>query len=160
MAVAGAARMNARTMSAGIGGITLPLPLVMSAPERGDVLRATLESIAYAVRANLEQAEEVAGCRATELHVGGGMSRSAVFVQILADVVARPVTVASTPQTTALGAAAVAAPALGAYETFDEAASAMVQPGYRLEPAGGRSAEYEDFYQRWLAMCEAFEGMA
>jgi autoinducer 2 (AI-2) kinase len=157
--VLGPPRMNASAMNAGVGGITFPLPLVMSAPDRGDLLRSTLESIAFAVRANLEQAEEVGGASASELRLAGGMSRSGVFARILADVMDRPIWVSSTPETTALGAAALAAPALGVHESFEHALDAMVRPAMIVQPNTASATAYEDIYQRWLATCETFESM-
>jgi autoinducer 2 (AI-2) kinase len=160
MTVLGPATMNAAAMNASIGGITLPLPIVMSSPERSDLLRSVLESVAFAVRANLEQAEGVAGTRADELRFGGGMSRSGVFTQIVADVVDRRVLVATTPETTALGAAVVAAPALAIHDSLAKAAETMVGSMRSVEPSAKNSAAYEDLYQRWLAMCETFESLA
>lgn len=157
--VLGPARMHAAAMSAGVGGITLPLPLVMSAPDRGDLVRAVLESIAFAIRANLEQAEEVAGARATELRLAGGMARSEISARILADVIERPVWVASTPETTALGAAALAARALAVHDSLADALGAMVRPSSVVGPDAASAATYEDVYERWLAMCETFESM-
>jgi autoinducer 2 (AI-2) kinase len=155
----GAPRMNAAAMNAGVGGITFPLPIVMAAPDRADLVRAMLESIAFAVRANLEQAEQVAGVRVAELRLGGGMSRSPLFASILAAVIGRPVVVASTPETSALGAAALAAAAFGIHDAFDGAMDAMVRPSRTIEPDARASAEYEDVYQRWFVMSEQFVSM-
>ncbi len=55
LAVLGSRVMRASKMTAGVGALSVPLPLVMSTPERGDLLRSVLESVAYAVRANAEQ---------------------------------------------------------------------------------------------------------
>jgi L-ribulokinase len=159
MAVLGAPRMNAAAMNAGVGGLTLPLPLVMSSPERSDLLRSVLEAMAFTVRANLEQAEEVAGMPVHELRLAGGMSRSGPFARILADVIDRPLHVAGTPETSALGAAVLAAPALGVHPSFSAAVDAMVRPSAIVLPESRASVEYEDLYQRWLAMCDAFSSM-
>jgi sugar (pentulose or hexulose) kinase len=155
----GRARMNAAAMNAGVGGFTVPLPLVMSAPRRGDMLRAALEGIACAIRANLEQAEEVRGSRASALRLGGGMSRSGTFAEILANVLDRPVVVASTPETSSLGAALLAAPALGVHDALDDAVAAMTAGMCTVEPSSRTAATYDDVYERWLATSEAFESM-
>jgi hypothetical protein len=69
--------MHAARMSAGVGAMTVPLPLVLTAPDRADVLRSVLEGIAFAVRANLEQIE---GSREpVGIALGGGMTRGALF---------------------------------------------------------------------------------
>jgi sugar (pentulose or hexulose) kinase len=118
-----------------------------------------LESIAFAVRANLEQAEEVAGLRGAELRLGGGMSRSPLVPSMLAAVVDRPVIVGSSPETSALGAAALAAVSVGIHDTSDAAMAAMVRPSRTIEPDARASAEYEDVYQRWFVMSEQFVSM-
>ncbi|QSO52732.1 hypothetical protein JZ785_02035 [Alicyclobacillus curvatus] len=59
------------------------------------------------------------------IHVTGGMTRSTLFNQIQADVYGRRVTPASTEQATALGAAVLAAVAIGAYDDLDSATAAM-----------------------------------
>jgi autoinducer 2 (AI-2) kinase len=149
--------MRASKMNAGIGALMVPLPLVMSAPERGDVLRSVLESVAYAVRANAEQLEDVAGARIMRLALGGGMSRSPLFARILTDMIDRPVDVARAPETSALGAAAVASPALGLHDTIESAAEAMALPMRVIEPDAGASSVYEDCYGRWCEMADQLE---
>jgi autoinducer 2 (AI-2) kinase len=154
MAVIGARAMRAGEMNAGIGVLAFPLPLVMSAPEPGDVLRSVLEATAYAIRANLEQIEEIAGARVSALRVGGGMSRAPVFNQIVADVLDRPIEVAASPETSALGAAALASAALGLHASLDAAVAAMTGGRHALTPALAVSAAYEDCYARWCALSD------
>jgi autoinducer 2 (AI-2) kinase len=161
LAVLGSRVMRASKMNAGIGALTVPLPLIMSAPERGDVLRSVLESLAFAVRANVEQLEEVSGARIPRLALGGGMSRSPLLARILADVIDRPVDVARAPETSALGAAAVASPALSLHDTIESAAEAMARPMRVVEPDVLVSSVYEDGYGRWCEMADQLEsGMA
>ena len=149
--------MRASAMNAGVGGITLPLPLVMSGLDRGHVLRSALETTAYAVRANLEQLETVGGSPIASLVIGGGMSRTAAFTQIVADVIDRPVAVAAAPETSAVGAAALAAVAVGLHATLADAAGVMTAGGRALTPNRRASAAYDDCYARWSGMCDAFE---
>ncbi len=160
MAVLGPRVMRASRMNAGVGALTLPLPLVMSSPETGDVLRSVLESTAYALRANLEQLEEVSGTGIRRLRLGGGMSRSATFAQIVADVADRAVEVASTAETTALGAAALASVALGLHDSLGGAVAAMCGGRRTVRPGMLASSAYEDQYARWCAMADALERIA
>jgi len=157
MAVLGPRAMNAAAMTAGVGALTVPLPLVMTAPDRGELLRATLEAIAYAIRANLEQVEEVWGGGLARLGLGGGMSRSPLFVQILTDVIDRPVEVSFSRETSALGAAALAAPALGLHASLAEALDAMAGGRRTATPDAATSVAYEDYYERWCALCDALQ---
>jgi sugar (pentulose or hexulose) kinase len=158
--VLGTRAMRASRMNAGIGGVLVPLPLVMSAPSRADVLRALLEAIAYAIRANLEQLEEVSGVSVETLRLGGGMSRSAVFAQIVADVTDRAVEVAPTPETTALGAAVLASVAVGAHASISAAVAAMCEPRSLFEPNLRTSTAYEDYYAQWCVMADGMERIA
>ncbi len=160
MAVLGPRVMRASRMSAGLGALTLPLPLVMSSPGAGDMLRAVLESMAYALRANLEQIEAVADTPIASLRLGGGLSRNATFAQILADVADRPIEVTGAPETTALGAAALASVAPGLHASLDGAVAAMCSDRRTVRPRLAASAAYEDYYARWCAMADALERMA
>lgn len=160
MAVLGPRVMRASAMNAGIGGITMPLPLVMSAPDRGHVLRAVLEATAYAVRANLEQIEQISGFPAGSIAIGGGMSRSALFTQIVADVLDRRVETASAAETSALGAAALASARVGVHPSLAEALCGITGGRRTVDPNPRASADYDDHYARWCEMTEQFEGMA
>ncbi|MDP9238889.1 MAG: FGGY-family carbohydrate kinase [Chloroflexota bacterium] len=159
MAVLGARAMRASEMTAGVGALTLPLPLVMSAPDRGDVLRSVLEAAAYAVRANLEQLEVVSGVRVERLHVGGGMSRTTMFPQMIADVIDRPVSLARSPHTSAAGAAILASIAVGLHPSIESATAEMAAPRRTLVPELTASVEYEDGYARWCALTDAIASL-
>jgi autoinducer 2 (AI-2) kinase len=157
MAVMGPPEMSAISMTIGIGALTFPLPLVMSMPGRGDVLRSALEATAYAIRANLEQLDEIADVQGARIALGGGMSRSRVFPRILCDVIGLPLDVASAPETSALGAAIVVSPALGLHDTIEHAAKAMTGGRNILEPNAKVSAAYDDYYHRWQDMTRTLE---
>jgi autoinducer 2 (AI-2) kinase len=157
LAVLGARQMHAARMTLGVGALTVPLPLVMSQPERGEVLRSALEAIACGVRANVEQLERTAGARIDDVALGGGLSRSQVFGRILADVLDRPVEVAGVPETSAVGAAAVVSPVLGLHDTIESAAGAHGVASRRIEPKAKDAAAYEDVYVRWCRLAETLE---
>ncbi len=160
MSVLGARAMRAAEMMAGMGAITFPLPLVMSAPDRGDVLRSVLEAAAFGVRANLEQLEEAASAKVDRLRLGGGMSRSALFTQIVADVIDRPVEVARAAETSAVGAAMLALTSVGRCASLEEAASVMASGRRAVTPDMAASAAYEDYYARWCALSDEMARIA
>jgi sugar (pentulose or hexulose) kinase len=148
LAFFGAAPLSARRLGARLGGLLFPVPLVLKRPERDSLLRAVLENVAFALRGSLETLEAVTGLPVAEVRLGGGMARSATFARLLADVIGRPVLVASVPEVSALGAAMCAAVGVGMYGTFEEA-QAMCAPLSRLEPDLSYAADYQDFYRRW-----------
>jgi autoinducer 2 (AI-2) kinase len=158
LAVMGARAMDAAHMTATTGAIALPLPLVMAIPDRGELLRAVLESIAYAIRANIEQLELVSGGKISSLRLGGGMARSEVFAQILADVSGRALLVTNQPETTAVGAAVLAAAAAGLHASPEQALAGMTHHQC-VEPDMKASASYDDGYDRWTALAASLEAL-
>jgi sugar (pentulose or hexulose) kinase len=63
-------------------------------------------------------------------------------VQILADVLGRPLEICGEPEISALGAAIVAAVAVGAHPSLPEACAAMTSTGRTVQPDPGRGAHY------------------
>lgn len=111
----------------------------------GELLRALYEGLAFEQRLHTMGVEEALGSRVEELVVVGGGSKSALFCQIVADVLARPIARASTPEATALGAAMLAAVALGMHPTLEAAAKAMTARGERFLP-GEASRDYDALF--------------
>ncbi|EAX48561.1 Gluconokinase [Thermosinus carboxydivorans Nor1] len=76
------------------------------------LIRATLEGICYRMYSIFTALEEVAG-RAEEIRVSGSFTRSRLWVQIMADVFGRPISVPGEPEGSAFGAAILGMTALG-----------------------------------------------
>ncbi|MDE1821516.1 MAG: FGGY-family carbohydrate kinase [Euryarchaeota archaeon] len=92
--------------------------------DRGRVLRAVMEGVAYNTRWILGPVEKLAGHRADPIRVGGGGANSPLWCQILASVLDRRVEVLADPgYATARGAALLGAVGSGA-TTFDAVAGA------------------------------------
>ena len=151
MALLGPGIMNAGAMGLHQGGVLITTPLAMSALGRAELLRAALENIAYALRANLEQAEEVSGLLAKRIALGGGFTRVPIFPQILADVLARPIEVARELDVSARGAALLAARATGVSK------EPLALPTERLEPEPAAVEIYRRQYERWRRLGEALD---
>ena len=148
----GPSRMDMSRLRMRQGGFLFPMPLTFSEVGRGHLARAALEAIAYTVRANLEQAQDIAGEEARDVAVGGSMVQTATWVNILADVVGRPMMLSPTPQVSALGAYLCAATALGEFASLEEAAEGISGTLKAVEPDPKGSAEYQDLYERWLRL--------
>lgn len=118
--------------------------------------RGVLENVAFAVRANLDLVEAVAGRRATRLVLTGGGSRSRLLCQLVADVCGRPVTVPEDPETTSRGAAMCAGVGVGLFWSLEEAARRWPAGGRKIEPSA-RASEYADYYRDWY---RKFTGLA
>ena len=133
-----------------LGGIVFPVPLTLGGPSRGQVARATLEGFAYALRANLEQAERVSGAKALRIGLGGGLTRSRTLTQMVPDVLGRAVQSGREPDSTVIGAALVARTATGQFGSLEQAAGQARQNMRCLGPDMQSAAEYDDLYQVWL----------
>ena len=140
--------MDAKHSMLPVGHLTLThMSTASDEQPRRHLARAIVEGIACGLRANLEQAREIAGLQATKgLTLAGGLSRSRVFVQALADILGEPVTIGQS-ESTALGAALCAA--TGA-ECFDDLAAAGKRQDTRVvAPEPDASEACQAVYERW-----------
>lgn len=87
---------------------------------RADLVRATLDSIAYQVHDVLVAMEKDGGHRIPALRVDGGASANDYLMQFQADLSGRPVRRPSMPESTVLGAAILAGLAAGVWRSADE----------------------------------------
>lgn len=113
---------------------------------RGHLVRAVLEGACCHLRLLLEDGTADA---AEEIWAAGGAAHSAVWMQILSEVLGQPVHTPRVVEAGALGAAMLAAIAVGIHADRQAAMAAMVHPGPVYRPAAERVAAYEDVYRRW-----------
>jgi xylulokinase len=116
---------------------------------RQHLTRAILEGCAFALRDILE-AMKVAGLEVRRISIVGGGAKGAVWRQIKSDVTGLPVRVPVNVETTATGAAILAAVGSGQHATVREAVDAFV--AYRPEehvPDPERTAAYDEAYRRY-----------
>jgi len=109
--------------------------------------RALLEGIAYEQRLVGDGMMSALGQRFSEYVVMGGGSRSDLWLQIIADVTGVPVVRSTTTEATCLGAAILAAAAVGWYSDIQAAADAMTSTAERFTPDPTTQAIYEPLYQ-------------
>jgi L-xylulokinase len=83
--------------------------------DRGDMLRAVLEGIAYNHRIHVDALRE--GFDIDTARLTGGISRNPVFAQLFADVLNMPVTVTETEEAAAWGAALCAGAGVGLFSS-------------------------------------------
>ncbi len=156
LALLGPPRMDMSRLGLRSGGFVFPVPTTFGGVGREHMARAALESMAFAVRANLEQLEAVSGAPAISIALGGGMTASSTWVEMLPDVLGRPVQMALEPDVTAAGARITAQAALdGAASLVGYAES--VAASRTIEPRAVDSAEYEDYYASWTEMARVLE---
>ena len=156
LAFLGASRMDMSRIGLRAGGLVFPVPLTFGGIGRGHAAKAALESISFAVRANLEQLESVSGVAASRIAVGGGMTATSSWMEMLPNVLGRPVEVASAPHVTASGAYVTAAAALDGTDSLLGYAEVNASTT-AVDPTAVDSAEYEDLYGRWVEMARHLE---
>ena len=84
-----------------------------------------------------------------EVVFAGGASKSALWCQILADVLGLPVNVPKVKEATALGAAIMAGYGVGVFTSIPETAKALVQMEQRYEPDPANHEVYMKLYENW-----------
>jgi glycerol kinase len=126
--------------------------------EKGHLVRATLESIAYRTRDVAEATAADLGVETTPLRVDGGAVRNDFLCQLMADIVQTDVVRPSVEETTALGAAYAAGLAVGYWDDLGELRSHW-QVGREFSPriAPDRA---DRMYGRWTDAVERSLGWA
>ncbi len=116
---------------------------------RAEIVRATVESMAYQSRDVVEAMSAASGTRLSELRVDGGASVMDVLLQIQADQLGVPVIRASVAETTALGAAYLAGIAEGVWSGLDDVASLLSESDAdrRFQPDPDRRRADADYAQ-------------
>lgn len=145
----GASLFNAGQLSLPVETLAFSHELLAGLEPRPAVARAVLEGLAYALKANIAQLLEVAGTPLQTLHLSGGLSRSAVWAQIVSDVLDAPVDVAATPESSALGAALCAGVGAGLYPDLPAAAAALLTPGREFRPEATAARFYRQGFADW-----------
>ena len=113
---------------------------------RAHLARAVLEGVAFEVADLAAAAAADAGRPLDELRADGGASVSDALLQLQADLLGVPVVRAAQPESTALGAAALAGLAVGLWRDAAEIA-ALALPGRRFIP--DPAVERGPLLERW-----------
>ncbi len=127
----------------------------------GHMYRAILEGIAYEQRLVLDLIEESTGAPVALLRAMGGGSRNRLWLQILADVLGRPIAVGDQVETTALGAGVLAAAGVSLEGDADliTTAERMTGEWRPMEPSEHRAAVYEVGFEVYRQVYPALAGL-
>ena len=123
--------------------------------ERGALVRAVLEGVAYGLRDSLELLRAL-GVDAERGRVSGGGARSALWLRIVASVLGLPLErTAASEEGAAFGAALLGGVATGVFADAAEAVASCVHVTDRIEPDPAWQAVYEDGYARFRMLYPA-----
>ncbi len=142
--------MDMTRMRVSLGGFVFPVTPSVTDIKREHLIRAALENMAFAFRANCAQLEEISHLKIKDVKIGGGLAQSRCLVQILADVLAMPVVAFDVRHVTSWGTAMCAAVGSGIYPDFEQAIEAMGPRSRVVAPLPQSAQGYAQYYQRWL----------
>jgi L-xylulokinase len=123
---------------------------------RADVMRAVYEGCVFSHNYHLQRLYAFRA-KPEVIRLTGGASRSAVWVQMFADIFQVPVEVPDGSELGALGAAIAAAVACGLYPSYEKAVAAMTRVARRHEPDPARREIYALRYAKYLKAVEALK---
>lgn len=139
-------------------GAIIGLNLGSDAPK---IFRALVEATCFGARKIVERFQEEGIPIHGVIGLGGVAKKSPFIMQTMADVLNRPIKIARSEQTCALGAAMFAATAAGVYDTVSDAMKHM-GAGFdaTYHPNAENAALYEGIYQQYCAWGEVVEQVA
>ncbi len=131
---------------------------------RAEIYRALVEATAFGARAIVERLREHGVAVERVVCCGGIAEKNDVFMQIYADVLGRPMLVAGSAQTPALGSAVAAAvtagEAAGGHASFETAQATMTRLGARrFDPDPGAARTYDTLYAIYRELHDSFGGV-
>ncbi len=131
------------------GGLIFPVPLSFEPPDRGSLARAALESFAFAVQLNLERMGEYCGAPIRSVSVGGGMTRSATFLEVLCNVAAAPVYACAGTEPSSLGTLTLTGAAVEDGQGLEAGLRVRRDEMLELRSKASLREEYRDLYEAW-----------
>jgi xylulokinase len=120
---------------------------------REHFVRATIESIAFMIKTNLEVLEEM-GIEAKEIRVLGGGAKSSLWNSIKADITAKPIVSLRNEECATSGSAILAGVAAGVYSSLEEAIGIVVKEKERFFPRKENEEIYKKAYKKYLEVYE------
>jgi xylulokinase len=122
--------------------------------DRGALVRAVLEGVAYGLRDSLELLRAL-GVQPEVGRVSGGGARSELWREIVASVLDLPLETTAVEEGSAYGAALLAGCRAGAFADPQQAAARCVRVRGRTEPNAEWASAYADGYERFRRLYPA-----
>jgi len=113
---------------------------------RNEFTRAVMEGSTYELRAVMSLLEKQENLPIDAIRFSGGGANSAIWNQIVADIMGYPTASVNTPESSCLGAAIIAAVGIGLYSDVMEAAQKMVKVRRVWEPIPRNVEIYNEQY--------------
>jgi xylulokinase len=115
--------------------------------DKAHMTRAVLEGVAFGLRDSFELIRGAGLGQIDQVRVSGGGARSALWRQILADVLDTELVTVNTTEGAAYGAALLAGVGAGVWQDVDAACEATIQVVDRVTPRPAETQAYAKFYK-------------
>lgn len=122
--------------------------------DRGGLVRAVLEGVAYGLRDSLELLKEL-GVQPVAGRASGGGARSRLWLEVVASVLDLPLELTVVEEGSAFGAALLAGVSAGVFADVAEAVDACVRVREVVEPISAWREAYDRGYARFRALYPA-----
>jgi xylulokinase len=120
--------------------------------------RSVLEGVAFGLRDSMELIRNAGLGQIEQVRVSGGGAQSALWRQILADVLDTELVTVNTTEGAAYGAALLAGVGVDVWPDVDAACKATVHVVDRVGPSPGRVERYEGLYEVYSGLYAALKG--
>jgi xylulokinase len=127
--------------------------------DRGALVRAVLEGVAYGLRDSLDLIDELAAGSVELGRVSGGGARSTEWLTIVASVLDLPLERVAVDEGAAFGAAILGGVAAGTWTDVHAAVAATVRPRERIEPVPEWVEVYRERRERFEAIYPALRAI-
>jgi len=139
---------NARGVFIGMDTATTP----------NDMLRATLEGVAFCILDNIMLIRDLGG-EIDDVVITGGVAKSPLWLQIIADVTGCPVSLPEETEGAPFGNAIVAGVGAGLFKSFEEAIERVVKiKRHAFVPDAGNHALYAELYRVYKGLYADLKG--
>lgn len=126
--------------------------------------RSVLEGVAFALRDSFELMKNVGLSAITQVRISGGGAQSALWRQIIADVLNSGLVTVNTTEGAAYGAALLAGVGAGVWSSIDAACAEAIQITSNTTPEADNVTQYDELYnyyqQLYPALTPTFHGVA
>ena len=127
---------------------------------RGHLTRAVLEGVAFGMKDIFVLMQESGVRSVDQVRVSGGGAKSALWRQILADVLGTELVTVNTTEGAAYGAALLAGVAAGVWSDVDAACEQTIRVNESVSPEARNVARYEEMYQQYQSLYPALRSIS
>jgi xylulokinase len=122
---------------------------------RPHMTRAVLEGVSFGIKDSFTLIQDAGLGAIDQVRISGGGAKSALWRQIMADILGVELVTVNTTEGAAFGAALLAAVGAGIFRSVAEACKELVQITGRTVPEASASGSYGKHYQRYRALYPA-----